>query len=78
MKGNSLEDTPHENPSERSVRQHKITARAIDRKSDQRAKKEQAKLALKPICEHDKTHLNGAMVVQSYLKIRDYTKISKH
>ena len=36
MKGNSSEDAPHENPSEQPVRQHKITARAIDRKSDLR------------------------------------------
>ena len=78
MKGNFSEDAPHENLSEQPVWQHKITAREIDRKSDQRAKEEQAKLALSPIYEHDKTHLNGDTVIQSYLKIRDYTKTSKH
>ena len=30
-------------------------------------KEEQAKLALQPMCEHDKTHSNGDTVVQSYL-----------
>ena len=67
MHGYSLWDTPYENPSEQSDRQRKTTVRAINRKRDQIAKKERAKLALKPLCEHDKTHSIGGMVVQSYL-----------